>query len=124
MIKSWHSGLFGKQVQHSAMGAIKSRLKSLESVSIVEQSFPTTKMCYKCGKTNKISLNDRMYKCECWLEEDRDIKAAKTIKIVGEHKTLPTEHRNTLLENLASVNVDRNINVNKLNSLKEEDHYL
>ena len=53
MIKQWHSGLFGKQVQHSALGAIKARLKSLESVRIISRSFPTTKMCYNCGLINQ-----------------------------------------------------------------------
>jgi len=124
MIKSWHSGLFGKQVQHSAMGAIKARLKKLESVSIISRSYPSTKKCYQCGKMNYLSLDERIYRCSCGLEEDRDIKAAKTIKIVGEHKTLPMEHRNTLLENLTSVETGRNTSFDKLNSLKEEDHIL
>lgn len=122
MIKSWQSGLFGKQVQQSTLGAIKTRLKNLESVHIISRSYPTTKMCYKCGYINSIKLSDRIYKCSCGLEEDRDIKAAKTIKYVGEHKTLAGEHSNTLPENLTSVDIDSDVDVNKLNSLKEEDH--
>lgn len=43
-------------------------------------------MCYECGKINKINLNERIYKCSCGLEEDRDIKAAKTIMYVGLNK--------------------------------------
>lgn len=124
MIKSWHQGLFGKQIQHSALGAIKSRLKRLESVHLVERSFPTTKMCYKCGKINTISLSERVYRCSCGLEEDRDIKAAKTIKVVGEHKTLPMGRRNTLLENPTSISIGSNIDGSKLNSMKEEDRCL
>ncbi len=82
-LKEWQSGWFGKQVQHSAMGLIKFKLKQSKSVRVVDKYFPTTKMCYNCGKINEISLSERVYACSCGLKEDRDIKAAKTILYVG-----------------------------------------
>jgi putative transposase len=85
-LKGWHKGIFGKAVQTSALGAIKARLKNLESTQMISRFEPTTKLCYCCGKENSIKLSQRIYKCECGLEEDRDIKAAKTILLIGQSK--------------------------------------
>jgi hypothetical protein len=48
-------------------------------------------------------------------------KTAKTILKAGRLKILPMEYRNTLLENLTSVETGRNTSFDKLNSMKEED---
>lgn len=121
MIKQWHQGLFGKQVQNSALGAIKSRLKSLQSVYVISRSFPTTKMCYNCGVIRKLTLSDRTFKCDsCGLEEDRDIKAAKTILIVGRHKFPAVERSSTPLEDLVTTALESDFESSKPNSLKEE----
>jgi len=85
-LKGWHKGIFGRAVQTSALGAIKARLKNLESTQVIGRFEPTTKLCYACGKINSIGLKTRLYKCECGLEEDRDIKAAKTILLIGQSK--------------------------------------
>lgn len=121
MIKQWHSGLFGKQVQHSALGAIKARLKSLESVRIINRSFPTTKMCYQCGLIHKsVPLSVRVFKCECGLEEDRDVKAAKTILKVGRLKFHCAERTLTPLEETTATQIGSNSELSKLTLLKEE----
>ncbi len=39
----------------------------------------TTKLCSKCGKIVEKSLSDRIHKCECGLEIDRDLNAAINI---------------------------------------------
>lgn len=119
LIKQWQSGLFGKQVEESALGAIKARLKNLESTHVIESSFPSTKMCYNCGKINKISLIQRTYNCECGLSEDRDIKSAKMILIVGRHKFSPMEHRSTILEGETSTTIKSNFNISKPLPVKE-----
>jgi transposase len=79
--KKW----FGKQVQHSCMGLIKIKLTSKSNTYILDQFEPTTKLCHNCGHIHKeITLNDRTFKCpNCGYEEDRDIKAAKTILKLG-----------------------------------------
>jgi putative transposase len=121
MIKQWQSGLFGKQVQNSALGAIKARLKSLESVRVISRSFPTTKMCYNCGTINPISLSERVYRCDCCgLEEDRDIKAAKTILTVGRRKFPYTERICTPPEMETSIQSESGFGLNKFLSMKEE----
>lgn len=83
-IKGWHKGLFGKQVQHSALGNIKAKLKLSKQVIIVRQSFPSTKQCYRCGNSYDIKLSERIYCCPvCNLTEDRDVKSAKSLLYEG-----------------------------------------
>ena len=101
-IKGWHAGLFGKQVQHSCLGTIKSKLKKSDKVEVIDRFLPTTKLCYRCGCINILGLGDRIYKCKCGLEENRDIKAAKTILLYGLDKIhftnkIPTERRKSTL---------------------------
>lgn len=49
-------------------------------------------LCYECSALNTITLKDRQYICDCGLNEDRDIKAAKTVMFIAQNK-VPTEHR-------------------------------
>ena len=46
-----------------------------------------------CGKVHKIKLSDRTFKCECRVEDDRDIHAAKTMLEIVKMLNLPMEHR-------------------------------
>lgn len=81
-IRAWHSGLFGRTVQNSVLGRIKSALKDAETAYMVDRFFPSTKECPNCHKRhNDITLNDRWFTCECGYSEDRDIKAAIAILI-------------------------------------------
>ena len=83
-IKGWHKGLFGKEVQNSALGTIKSKLKQSKQIIIVDKWYPTTKKCYRCGNMVELTLNDRTYNCDkCGLTEDRDVKSAKTTLYAG-----------------------------------------
>ena len=81
MIANWHKGLFGKQVQHSAMGFIKAKLKTSSKVLLVEKSFPSTQICPVCGKNTKHELKERTFRCShCgYFHPSRDIKAATMI---------------------------------------------
>ena len=81
MIHNWHKGLFGKQVQHSAMGVIKAELKNSSSVYVVSRDFPSTQICPVCGKLTKHPLSKRSYTCRyCGYQHpSRDEKAANSI---------------------------------------------
>jgi len=109
MIKAWQSGRFGRTVQHSCLGRVKAKLKQSNNAVMIERSFPSTKLCLNCGALNKLTLDDRVYKCSCGYEEDRDIKSAKTILHAGRCKTnyVPTGRREFKpVENKASVSLD------------------
>ena len=85
-IKGWHKGLFGKQVQNSALGTLKAKLIANPNVLVVDRFFPSTKMCPQCGAINEgITLSDRVFACGCGYTEDRDVKAAKTMLLAGRH---------------------------------------
>ena len=97
-IRGWHKGLFGRQVQNSALGTLKAKLAANPNVLVVDRFFPSTRMCPICGHIHEsITLSDRTFACPaCGYTEDRDVKAAKTLLLAGEHEiacTLPEQKR-------------------------------
>ena len=110
LIAGWHRGLFGKQVQHSCLGLVKSKLMRLPQTTVLASGIPTTKMCPKCGTINQyITMEHRTYKCGCGYTEDRDVHSARNMiairdMVLSRLKKLPTEHREvTLTEFRASI---------------------
>jgi len=91
-VKGWKSGLFGKQIQHKSIGRIKARLSNnLETLVLIDRFLPTTQTCSRCLHKQKMSLSDRVFKCEsCGFEIDRDVNSARDIILFGEktHKNL------------------------------------
>ena len=81
LLKAWHKGLFGRQVQHSILGSVKALLKNSPKVHVVPSSFPSTQVCPVCGERTRIPLSQRYYECVyCGYREDsRDRKAASSI---------------------------------------------
>lgn len=81
MIANWHKGLFGKQVQHSAMGSIKAKLKTSSKTHVVDRSFPSTQKCPICNENTKHPLDKRYYQCNhCgYTHNSRDVKSAAMI---------------------------------------------
>jgi putative transposase len=50
-------------------------------VIFVDQFFPSSKLCSSCGsKKEDLKLSDRTYKCDCGMEMDRDLNAAKNLE--------------------------------------------
>ena len=46
-------------------------------LTVVNRSYPSSKTCSCCGKKKKdLKLSDRIFKCECGYEADRDLNAA------------------------------------------------
>lgn len=104
-IKGWQSGLFGKQVQQSYLGRVKSLLINHPRVCVIERSTPTTQFCPECHSLNKISLSERIYSCDCGYKCDRDIHSARNMVIFGEKygethikKCFSMDHTSTLVE--------------------------
>ena len=109
-ISNWHKGLFGKQVQNSCLGLVKSKLKQLPQTIILDKWIPTTKWCPNCLNKQNMSLDKRTYICNCGYQEDRDIHSAKNMLVIkylvfSNFNFVPTEHREiTLMEFKTSVN--------------------
>lgn len=50
-------------------------------LTVVSRWFPSSKTCSGCGAIkSELSLSERIYRCECGLEIDRDANAAKNIR--------------------------------------------
>lgn len=81
---------FARNIQHSYLGRIKAKLVELQKT---DRSFeiskwsPSTKFCPQCGSLNDgIRLSDRVFKCSCGYQFDRDVHAAKNVKLFGSTK--------------------------------------
>jgi len=99
-VKSWHEGWFGKQVQNTGIGGITARLKNLATlmpVIFVDTYEPSTQICSFCKHRQKISLSERIFRCQnCGKEIDRDVNAARNILRIALEKenssqTLPVD---------------------------------
>ena len=112
-IKGWHKGLFGRQVQNSALGTLKSKLKSNPNVIVIDRFFPSTRLCPQCRALKEdITLSDRTFVCDsCGYTEDRDIKAAKTLLLAGRHEMSCThaEHMGSPEERMSDFNTSYEI---------------
>ena len=100
-LSGWHKGLFGRTVQHSVLGLIKTKLIKHERVTVLQSRVPTTKYCPCCGNLKKdITLADRVYECSCGYKEDRDIHAARNMILLSKHNTCGTQEINAFGENV------------------------
>ncbi|RHT12548.1 hypothetical protein DW884_02800 [Ruminococcus sp. AM40-10AC] len=77
---------FGKSVQDNGYGMFRNMLdyklawKGKKLVKI-DRFFPSSKKCSKCGKIKKeLKLSERVYRCMCGNEMDRDRNAAINIR--------------------------------------------
>ena len=90
-----------KEIYHSGMGAIKSRLKSLESsrVDVINKYLATTQTCSGCGNVQPMLQHERIYHCKaCGLEIDRDKNSTLDMIIMSKfsNKPVSTEYRNLM----------------------------
>ena len=120
-IKGWHADLFGKQVQQSILGRIKSKVKTLGTSTVINRWLPTTKISPMNGKIIDIKLNERKFN-DGNFSEDRDIKSAKTILCLGLYnpKLTRKELMSLPVEELASVFSNYKFENNKLNPMNQE----
>ena len=90
-----------KEIYHSGMGAIKSRLKSLESsrVDVINKYLATTQTCSGCGNIQPMPEEERIYHCKaCGLTIDRDKNSTLDMIIMSKFSNRPvsTEYRNLM----------------------------
>ena len=104
-LRGWHKGGHGKAVQHSILGRVKKKLKTMDNVHVLSRFAPTTKLCFHCGEVhNEIKVWDRVFHCDCGVCMDRDVHAAQCMvwMYLNDYK-IPMERRNTMqVENESS----------------------
>ena len=123
MIHNWHTGLFGKQVQHSAMGYIKTKLTNNLKTYVVSRSYPSTQICPVCGKKTKHPLSKRDYDCSScgWHHDSRDIKSAQSIlsRALYETNVSPEQRAKSLVEADTATQISQGI-LCKYSPMKQE----
>ena len=56
-------------------------------VRIVDRFYPSSKKCSRCGRIKRyLKLRDRIYRCECGFELDRDLNATINLKNAVEYE--------------------------------------
>lgn len=86
-LQNWQKNGHGKAIQHSILGRVKSQLKNMENVVILNKNVPTTKMCTKCGVWHdELKVWDRQFICDCGVNMDRDVHAAQNMIWFYENK--------------------------------------
>lgn len=75
---------YGRVIHRSAMGRVKAKLQRLPQTVVVDRFAPTTQLCPECGSLNRMSLLDRLYKCDCGYSEHRDIHAAHNMLLFAQ----------------------------------------
>ena len=126
-LRGWHKGGHGKAVQHSILGRVKKKLRTMDNVTVLSRFAPTTKLCFHCGEVhNEIKVWDRVFHCDCGVCMDRDIHAAQCmVWMYLNDFQIPTEHRNTMqAENKTSGKSSVVKKKTKSCSLKFEAHRL
>ena len=79
-LQNWQKNGHGKAVQHSVLGRVKVKLLQNPNTVVLGKTVPTTKLCTKCGVWHdELKVWDRTFKCDCGVEMDRDIHAAKNM---------------------------------------------
>ena len=113
MIHNWQAGLFGRRVQHSAMGYIKAKLKTNLKTYVVARSYPSTQICPICGKKTQHSLKKRDYDCRyCGFHHtSRDVKSAQSIleRALCEIHVSPEQRAKSLVEADTATQVSEDI---------------
>lgn len=70
----------GKTLQHSVLGKVKAKLMQKPNTVVLGKTVPTTKLCTKCGQWHdEIRVWNRLFKCDCGVEMDRDIHASQNM---------------------------------------------
>jgi putative transposase len=78
-----------KSIMDAAFGEFRRQLeyKSIwyrRHFSVIDRWFPSSKLCMKCGTINKdLKLSDREWVCSCGEVHDRDLNAARNIRVEG-----------------------------------------
>jgi transposase len=97
---------FAKNIQHSYLGRVKAKLRELsknERAFEISKWTPSTKYCPQCGSLNNgIQLSDRVFKCDCGYQFDRDVHAAKNVRLFGSTKRAECLEQ-TSVDKLASI---------------------
>jgi putative transposase len=89
----------------------------------VDRFFPSSKLCSSCGTIKEdLTLQDRIYTCDCGLSIDRDLNASINIEHYGLDKVKRTVSSMGIKACGESVRPDRDLGFDEAVSLKQEEN--
>jgi len=96
---------FGSKIQNTSMAGITSALRVRTATAIeVDQWFPSTQLCCKCGSRKRIALSARVYQCNhCGNTMNRDLNAS--YNILYEALSVPPEQREFKVAEFDSISL-------------------
>src|SRR5574344_925830 len=119
-LKNWQKSGHGKAIQHSVLGRVKAKLVANPDTIILSKTAPTTKLCTNCGAYHdELKVYDRTFKCECGVNEDRDVHAAQNMVWFYENNVGVGHNNFKRVEMKALIN---NILTNTVNQLSSMNH--
>lgn len=114
---------FARNIQHSYLGRVKVKLIELQKTGRsfeISKWSPSTKFCPQCGSLNDgIRLSDRIFKCSCGYQFDRDVHAAKNVKLFGSTKRAECLEQASA-ETLVTMVLDQSDSTNQVDEAKNE----
>lgn len=81
-LRGWKTR-YGKTLQHSILGRVKTKLSTSSQAVVVERFAPSTQYCPECSSLNKLALSERTYSCACGYYAPRDVHAAQNMLRFG-----------------------------------------
>lgn len=114
---------FARNIQHSYLGRVKAKLIELQKTGRsfeISKWSPSTKFCPQCGSLNDgIRLSDRIFKCSCGYQFDRDVHAAKNVKLFGSTKRAECLEQASA-ETLVTMALEQSDSTNQVDEAKNE----
>jgi putative transposase len=106
---------FRRQLEYKAVWRRK-------HLATIDRFFPSSKLCGACGAVNDaLTLADRAWTCGCGMTHDRDLNAARNIRIEGLKLLVAAGHAETL--NACGAQV-RPAEFSRHSAVKQESHVL
>ena len=114
-LSKWMKSGHGKKISHGCLGLIKSKLRQMNNVVVLDKWIPTTKLCSNCGHIHKdLTERDRIFVCpSCGTTLDRDVHAAQNMVWIYENLVGRDTAEFTLKEFRTSMNRTQIVSENK-----------
>lgn len=122
MLSNWQKHGHGKKIDKGILGRVKTNLKTLPNVFVLDRSLPTSKYCFDCfHKNENLKVWEREFICpNCGCISDRDIHAAQNMiafyKLI---QMVPMECRNPKRIKELLIDIEKRVELNTSRPLEE-----
>ena len=122
MLSNWQKSSHGKKIEKGILGRVKTQLKTLPNVFILDRSLPTSKYCFDCfHKNDDLKVWDREFVCpHCGCISDRDVHAAQNM--IAFYKLImmvPMDDRDPKRIKALLIDIEKRVEMNPSRPLEE-----